>query len=371
MSDAAPPDAGPVGDGRGRRVSGVWGHVVHALFVIGVVLIGLEGVVRAYSWLAFPRMSTYDAALGWRHAANVQRAFTTEGSPSLVVQNALGHRGPRYGARTAPGKKRVLVLGDSFAEGSSVNEDELFTSRIAAAAPGLEVLNAGVGGWGTVQELIYLQREGLALGPDVVLVMFFENDLVDNCLPFYPALGPRPYARMSDGVLTVVERVDYEAFGRFILPLPLAPLLHRNSLAYNFVNSRIYQPHRAAHLVALERRLTQETYRCPEMAIASALLGRMHALTRQHGRKLLVALIPTREAAQQGHSPVHDSVLASCRANGMPCVSLIAAMRNAYVAGRKPYFEADIHWRADGHAVAADALLPVLADLVAVTPDRK
>ena len=46
-------------------------------------------------------------------------------------------------------------------------------------------------------------------------------------------------------------------------------------------------------------------------------------------------------------------------------MSLNAAMQQAYAAGRKPCFDADIRWRPDGHAVAAAALLPVLVDLAA------
>lgn len=46
----------------------------------------------------------------------------------------------------------MLVLGDSFTEAIQVGEVDLFTSQLEVLHPNVEVLNAGVGGYGTVQE---------------------------------------------------------------------------------------------------------------------------------------------------------------------------------------------------------------------------
>ncbi|MBU1849701.1 MAG: hypothetical protein KKH40_03155, partial [Nanoarchaeota archaeon] len=44
-----------------------------------------------------------------------------------------------------------------------------------------EVINLGVSGYGTDQELILLQKEGLKYNPDVVILGFYlENDKPDN-----------------------------------------------------------------------------------------------------------------------------------------------------------------------------------------------
>ena len=61
--------------------------------------------------------------------------------------NALAVRGPEYGPRQ-PGRRRVVVLGDSFTEGQGVREPDVYSSvlqaRLEALAPGrYEVLNYG------------------------------------------------------------------------------------------------------------------------------------------------------------------------------------------------------------------------------------
>src|SRR5262249_2147724 len=119
---------------------------LYVCYLVCIIPFLSEGVVRVYSWLFLPKQMKIDPTLGWYHTSNSQRYRTTEGVTVLVAQNKLGHRGPNYESRTADGKKRVLILGDSFTEGSHVGEDELFSNIIANSNSNLEVMNAGVGG---------------------------------------------------------------------------------------------------------------------------------------------------------------------------------------------------------------------------------
>ena len=54
-----------------------------------------------------------------------------------------------------------------------MGEDDLVTSRIEAPHPQFEVLNAGVGGCGTVEAYVYLAREGVQFNHYLVLLMVF------------------------------------------------------------------------------------------------------------------------------------------------------------------------------------------------------
>lgn len=47
--------------------------------------------------------------------------------------------------------------------------------------------------------IIFL-KEGLSFNPDLVVLMFYENDLTDNLLSYYPGFGPRPYATFDGAV---------------------------------------------------------------------------------------------------------------------------------------------------------------------------
>src|SRR5262245_11904308 len=119
----------------------------------------LEGGLRVYADLVFPKMMILDDLLGWRHAKNVKRAFRNEiGEQILVVLDELGNRGSGHPKERREGKYRILVVGDSFTEGVQVSESDVFTAQLENADPHLEVINAGVGGYGTVQEYLYLSN---------------------------------------------------------------------------------------------------------------------------------------------------------------------------------------------------------------------
>jgi hypothetical protein len=81
-------------------------------------------------------------------------------------------------------------------------------------------MNAGVGGYSTVQEFLYLQDEGMKFSPDLVLLMVFENDFTDNCLSYYPAFGPRPYAQSYDGQVSLMENLNPREYIKFTMPFP-------------------------------------------------------------------------------------------------------------------------------------------------------
>ena len=99
--------------------------------------------------------------------------------------NSAGLRSPEIAVPKPTGVKRVLVLGDSVAFGWGVPVEQIFSRRLENAlqqelACPVEVVNAGVTGYATVDEADYFTHEGLAVEPDVVLVYYIENDNVSN-----------------------------------------------------------------------------------------------------------------------------------------------------------------------------------------------
>jgi hypothetical protein len=169
------------------------GLVPVSLMVLSVTitLISLEGAVRLFVAVVTPSVMTLDDEIGWRHRPNVRRSYTTDGVTAVVETNELGMRGPVYTGLSQ--RKRVLILGDSFADGLEVSNDELFSILWNRARPDLEIVNAGVGGYGTVQEMSVLRRLEPTIRPDLCVLMVYVNDPTDNVMPFYATIGPRPY----------------------------------------------------------------------------------------------------------------------------------------------------------------------------------
>lgn len=101
--------------------------------------------------------------------------FEQDGVP--VTVDAHGLRTVRPVADEKDGRTRILVLGDSFAFGDEVGDEDTWEHRLQEQVEGIEVLNLATLGYGQDQMLLSLREDGLPLKPDVVLATF------KGCLP--------------------------------------------------------------------------------------------------------------------------------------------------------------------------------------------
>lgn len=106
-----------------------------------------------------------------------------------VITNSLGLRGKEISINPPKNTFRIALLGDSFAFGWGVTQNKIFAqrlednlNRISQGNPTFEVINLGVPGYSTFQEVEKLKIKGLCLKPDAVLVYFVQNDFG---MPFF------------------------------------------------------------------------------------------------------------------------------------------------------------------------------------------
>ena len=103
---------------------------------------------------------------------------------SIGVTNSQGFRDRERTFERIAGAPRVLAVGDSITWGAGVSYDETFTAllerSLQTTAPGAEVINVGVPGWGPHEEFHLLKVYGIRLQPDVVLLNFFVGNDIHN-----------------------------------------------------------------------------------------------------------------------------------------------------------------------------------------------
>jgi hypothetical protein len=314
---------------------------------LGLVLFGIvfsalliEGAVRLLVTTVTPSLMQLDDELGWKHRANARRKVDTEGFPAVVDINVHGLRGPVYRGPSA--RTRVLVLGDSLADGLQVSNAEVFSSRWQALRPDLEIVNTAVAAYGTVQQKLVAARWEPIVRPDLtVLMVFAGNDLTDNVMPFDHAIGPRPYIG-ADGR----ERpLDWEPFRPVLLPVPGAAWLHRHSLAAYLVHRRLVAEHGAEYVAAQENALPLEM----KWAVLERLLSEIAV-----GRRLTVVALPTREDVRDGRDGFSRRLEAIAARLGVDFVDLQPVLRPGH------FFRRDFHWNAAGHEAVGVHLAAVI-----------
>ncbi|HJZ12662.1 MAG TPA: SGNH/GDSL hydrolase family protein, partial [Acidobacteriota bacterium] len=70
---------------------------------------------------------------------------------------------------------RILVIGDSYVEAIQVPQEKHFGRLLESKLPNTEVILMARGGYGTKREKELL-RDGLKFAPDVVVVVWCNND---------------------------------------------------------------------------------------------------------------------------------------------------------------------------------------------------
>jgi hypothetical protein len=131
----------------------------------------------------------FDSELGWFPIQNSTCQFQDE-RLITIKNNADGFRDATHGLKS---KKRIAFLGDSFVWGYDVEQSERFTEKLQRLKPDWEILNLGVSGYGTDQEYLVLQKWFGRYQPDILVLVFSDNDVEENTLNIVHGGYYKPY----------------------------------------------------------------------------------------------------------------------------------------------------------------------------------
>ncbi len=345
-------------------------------------------------------------------AEGLYRWFAPARQVSAVVRadRELGHvLQPGTGCTDARGFRNaaaldaadVLFVGDSQTWGFAVEPEQAFSARVEAAL-GRSCYQMANGSYGPVQYLA-LARRGLELGPaDVVVVLYFGNDLVDAVdyagLPAAAevrtqgrsygvrALSAQRARRAPNLAMSFVDGV----LGASMLLDAAADVL-KSRLSGGMLDDQagaVAFAHPTAATVLLP------DYRRPALdlvsgaardglAVTARCCAAIAAACEARGARLLVATLPTKElcyvrfgalaqlddargvaslrALAASEADARAQLAAALDAEGVAHVDLLDPIVAAMAAGRRPWFASgDGHLSAVGHDVVGEVLAGAL-----------
>jgi hypothetical protein len=171
------------------------------LFPVVALAIGLliatvlaESILRVWVWLGVPRSHGFIRFMKEAEGAPSRGPlFRPSDDPDLGIEcvpnsqrgairiNSWGFRGGEVAERPAEGVVRVAVVGDSETFGAALPEEHTLPGALAVALNAqrparYEVLNLGVPGYNTLQELRVVETKVPRLHPDVVVLYYVLND---------------------------------------------------------------------------------------------------------------------------------------------------------------------------------------------------
>jgi lysophospholipase L1-like esterase len=358
----------------GRRLGRV---LVVGLLGLAVFATLGEIVARSFDLVdrlnAFPRglfVATDDEELPYRLRPGVDAIARGV----RVTTNEHGMRGPSFSEVPAPGVHRILILGDSVAFGFRLELEDSFPLLLQRelqrrTGQPFEVLNAGVEGYNSENQLALLERSGLGLRPETVVVAFNLNDF-----DFGPVMGPM-------GVLTL-ER-DKRVASWSLANLSEFYLLLRWLVALGW--QRAFGPtppppppgDASSPFDPFDRyvsKLRKRYYAKPDdgrwQTMVDSLRG-MAEVTRARRIRLLVAILPDGDqigVAEPDLTP-QQKLREVCADLGLDCLDLRPAFAEA-AAAAGPLFMDIMHPNAAGHRLIADVLATALLRGPGTTGDQ-
>lgn len=359
---------------------------------LALSLAAAEGVLR-YIDFSHPLFHVADELAGLRLRAGAQGWYRAEGEAHVRI-NSQGWRDAERSVARPPNVVRVAVLGDSFTEALQVPREATFAARLegglnecrALGPQQVEVLNFGVSGYGTAQQLLTLRERVWQYDPQVVLLAFLPlNDVVNNSRALEPWDARPFFVRGASGALVLDASFrDAPAFrsklGSVGLHSALGDLrLHQ---LLRRVRDGAYTGWRAGG--PGEAGIADQALAPPASAewreawsVTESLLEAMHDESRAHGARFLVTVLPggaavlpdrARRVSYGSQLGAGDflyperRVAALGKVRGFEVVRLTAPMREhaertgEYLHGFGNTRLGYGHWNAAGHRVAADLL---------------
>ncbi|PHX55348.1 SGNH/GDSL hydrolase family protein [Tychonema bourrellyi FEM_GT703] len=176
----------------GQQLSLILGGIMAGVFLgeLALHLGGIKGLKKPSEPVSFDTYRFDDPAGAWSLNPGASFEWLGEGERSLIQANKDGLRDREHTKEKPPKTFRIAVVGDSFAEALQVPMEKTFWWKMrkqlnkkctALGDRKVEVINFGVQGYGTAQELMTLRQKVWKYSPDLVILAFFPgNDLINN-----------------------------------------------------------------------------------------------------------------------------------------------------------------------------------------------
>jgi lysophospholipase L1-like esterase len=314
-----------------------------------------------------------DPAAGYRLKPNAQIRFATSEFDTEIAINGTGVRDDEELGPKGPNERRIVILGDSIVLSVQVSFDQTFgelletTLNQQSGRVRYRVINAGVQGYGPIEEMLAFRRLAPTLQPDVVLMVVFVANDAEEAYGSRSKLDPEAQqtaAAISESLLTRLRRLVRRSMVLQIVRLRV------NAATARFRTFTPPEPPAQSYAAKLPPRVAEGLViaRDAFQAIAddAARLGARSALVLMparfqvdegdYGRLRDIIKDAGGELVRDAASHRFDQALAELP---LPRLDLLPAFRRA-LPGRDLFFQTTVHLTPGGHRVTADALAEFL-----------
>lgn len=316
-----------------------------------------------------------DPAAGYRLKPNASiRFWSSEFETEISINNA-GLRDDEELGPKPPGERRIVILGDSIVLSVQVDFDQTFgelleeTLNQRSRGTRYRVLNAGVQGYGPIEEMLAFRRLSATLDPDLVLMVVFVANDAEEAYGSRRKLEPAAQASeppLSESFTTWLRRIVRHSMVLQILRLRV------NAAIGRFRTLEPPEPPAQSYAAKMPPHVAEG------LDIARDAFGTIASESAQLGARSALVLVPARFQVDDadygrlregiraaGGELVRDAATdrfnTALTALPLPRLDLLPVFRRA-LPGPPLFFQTTVHLTPRGHRVVADALAQFLTD---------
>ena len=278
-----------------------------------------------------------------------------------VQKNSLGLRDRDYDVPKPPGRKRILILGDSFTFGTNVKDDasifpeiieRRLNERLLALTPTprgtqttrIDVLNGGIPRSLTHDWVELWKKAAPGFGPDLLLIVFF----------------------LRDGTWTGIKTTFWNRIRDEIAGPNQDSTLYRHLYLYRLFRDRLdRRTIGREYTVALNVSYFGSDQQTAQWGAAQKNILKLRDLANEQGANVGFVIFPILVDLDKNYAfrEICDLLDEFCRSNDIPVHNLLPAFMGQdgpelWVSPR------DQHPNARAHAIAADSMMPFVIELI-------
>jgi lysophospholipase L1-like esterase len=329
---------------------------------IFAVLIVIEAGLRIVGYGKLPpekkevQFFSYDPLYGWRNKPGAEGKLRMVDSVSEVKINSHGLRSDKDYPFTRNEKFRIAIMGDSFTWGygvdnrdrfSDVLERDLFTNRV-------EVINAGVPGYGTDQELLLYENEIRKYKPDIVIVAMDLTDVYSDNYQKISHGNPKPH----------FERDDKGGVRLAAVPPSIGQDHYENGASHGLYITKLLKDGLTSSYLFTNVYLRYlESSGKVDLELSKRLIKRFEMEVRKDDALFLVFFIPSRGDIKRGkYNYLFQEMINFMKANNISYFTLFENFKKAQMTTNL-YFPNDVHFNVAGNRLAAKELYTKLIEM--------
>jgi hypothetical protein len=291
-----------------------------------------------------------------------QRTVEAHFRQPKLIYNSLGFRDFEYPEEKLPKQFRIFAVGDSFTQGGGVNFDDTYPKKLERYLNFMgniekityQVLNLGVPGRSTNQELELIKEQAERFDPDLIILGYCLNDAENR--------GGMPEVNAMRDKLTV--RYFEKGTG-------MSGFLYDRSALYRLLSHRVFNLRTYRGQIAYYRWLYREEYSGWQLA-REALLE-LGEFSRSEGIPVIVMIFPLFSFGLDESYPlsdIHDRLREVLDTAQLTCIDLFDVYRglDRNILEAVPFDDA--HPSDTAHRIAAEVLWRILITEKLVPSER-